>query len=178
MAEYPVRRRIPTAHSIQIGRIITRWAVLEWRLRNTIYALLGIGPKEGRITVREQRAENYITTIKDLMKIKRISIQFDLIKYIKFLKILREHRNNLAHGIWLKHPDFEEPVLQLIKGKWNPDPSNPKTKTKRVIDPEGALIRPQELRQFSQLIDKAIDAAAQLEDQVTRALASSRQKSH
>ncbi len=178
MAVYKVHRRLPTAHSTQIGRIITRWAYLEWSLRNSIYALLDIGPPQGRIAIREQRAERYVDTVEDLLRIAKIDVDFEFKKYKDFLRILREHRNSLTHGIWLKHPDFNEPVLQITKGTWNPQPSNPKTKTKRVIKPEAALIRLKELRKFVPLIDQAIYAAGLLEGRVTGALASSHKKSY
>lgn len=158
MAVYKVRRRLPTAHCTQIGRIVTRWAFLEWQLKNVAYVLLNVGPKEGRLAVREPRATDYVTMLEDLIRVRGINVPFAFKKYKDFLEILVNHRDRLAHGIWLKHPGFNEPVLQLTKGKWNPDPQNPKRKTKRIIEPEGALIRLKELREFVPLIDQATNA--------------------
>ncbi len=177
MAVYPVRRRLPTAHSTQIGRIITRWAVLEWQLKNIAYALLNIGPKEGRLAVRETRVEKYIDMIEDLMKLKGLPVPDDLADFKTTLKILESHSNRLAHSIWIRHPDFKEPVMQLLKGKWQPNPKEPKRTVSRLIEPEAVLIRLKELREFALLIDQGVDAAGRLEKYVTRALQSSRQKS-
>ena len=64
----------------------------------------------------------------------------------------------------------------MIKGSWSPDPDNPKKKAKRVINPEGALIRSKELREFAPLIEQAIKAAIDLEKQVERQLQALRKK--
>ena len=61
MPTYPVRRKLPVAYSTEIGRIITRWAWLEWELKRVAYTILEIGPKEGRLSVREPRAHDYLT---------------------------------------------------------------------------------------------------------------------
>lgn len=168
MPTYQVLRRIPSAHSKEIGRIITRWAFLEWRLKNVAYALLNVTPKQGRVAVREPRATNYVDMLRDLLHLAGIQVSVDLVDYQKLLEVLAGHRDRLAHGIWLKHPDFKDPVLQLVKGKWQPNPQKPKAK--RVIDPEGALIQAEELRQFVPLIDQAAKVAGQLEIQVSVAL--------
>lgn len=177
MNTYKVRKTLPTAHSTQIGRIITRWALLEWRLRNIAYRLLNIGPKEGRLAVRDPRATDYVLMLEDLMNLKGLKIPFNFVEYRKLLEILGTHRDLLAHGIWIKHPDFKEPVIQMTKGKWSPDPTKPGEKAKRLIKPEGALIRLKDLREFPPLIDRAIKGAEILEHHVSVALDSSRGKS-
>ncbi len=172
MSVYPVLLSLPVSHSREIGRIITHYAHLEWRLRLVIYALLNIGPKEGRIAVRETRAEEYVTMIEDLLSVKKIRVNVNSKKSKKFLTLLREHRNTLAHGIWVKHPSSRSPVLQLAKGIWQPDPSKPQRRARRIIEPEGAVIRVTELRQFVRLIDQAARTAAKLEGEVRAALVS------
>lgn len=175
MAEYKVRRRLPAAHCREIGRIITRWAFLEWRLRNVAYILLNVSPKQGRLAIREPRATDYLTMLQDLMDLAKVKVTADFAAFHKLLEVLGNHRDRLAHGIWIRHPDFKEPILQLTKGSWRPDPTGPKAK--RVISPEGALIRLRELREFVPLIDRAIDSSARLELEVSRALVRSRRKS-
>ena len=56
MATYPVRDKLPISHTTEIGRIITRWAFLEWLLRQIAYLLLDLNPKAGRLAVRDPRA--------------------------------------------------------------------------------------------------------------------------
>ena len=56
MSEFPVIYNLPADHEREIGRIMIRWAHLEWKFKHTCYLLLGVGPKEGRLTVREPRS--------------------------------------------------------------------------------------------------------------------------
>ena len=156
---------------------MTRWAFLEWRLKNVAYRLLGVNPKEGRVAIREPRAEDYLDMLQDLILIKSLKIEFDFKEFKRVINILEGHRNRLAHGVWIKHPSHRSPVLQLTKGKWQPDPTNPKIRAKRVVEPEGVLIRLTELRQFAPLIDAAAKGVEQLEQAVALALEASPQKS-
>lgn len=172
MPEYKVRRSLPMAHNREIGRIVTHWSHLEWRLKNVVYVLLGIGPKEGRLAVREIRASSYATMIEDLLDVKCVSVSIDLGNFRKLLSELGDHRNRLVHGVWLKHPSYSDPVLQLTKGESTPDPTNPAGKRKRVIDPEGILVKADELRKFVPLIDRAAATAGRLELEVRRAFTS------
>ena len=177
MTEFPVLEKLSDAHSREIGHIVTRWAFLEWRLKNVAYRLLRVDQKEGRLAVREMRADDYLTMIEDLIKLNDLPIDFDFKKYKKVLSNLESYRNLLAHGIWINHPKHRSPVLRRTKGNWKPDSKNPKLKLKRVLNPEGVEVSVTELRQFGPLIGKAARAAAGLEVAVGRAIASSLQKS-
>lgn len=110
MPEYRIRRSLPVAHSREIGRIVTHWSFLEWRLKNVAYALLGIGPKEGRLAVRQPRASDYVTMLQDLLDLKHVPVSVDLQKFRKLLNDLGDYRNSLVHGVWLKHPSYSDPV--------------------------------------------------------------------
>ena len=74
MPTYPVRPNLPVAYSTEIGRIITRWARLEWELKRIAYTILQIGPKEGRLSVREPRAHEHLTMIEDLMRVRGLDL--------------------------------------------------------------------------------------------------------
>ena len=138
MPTYPVRYRLPVSYSTEIGRIITRWAFLEFRLKETAYMLLGVDPKVGRIAIREPRITDYIDMIQDLMHLKSITATADLKKLRKSLEKIQSFRDKLAHGIWMKHDTTKLPVLQVVKGSYISNPEGKKTKAK--IDPLAAIV--------------------------------------
>jgi len=172
MGKYPVIRKLPAAHCREIGKIITRWAFLEWRLKNTGYLLLNIGPKHGRVAVRELRVCDHLTMIQDLMEINDVSVSgFDFAKFRKLLETVGNHRDRLAHGIWIKHPDHRSPILQLTKSSYL---LPTKGKTKRIIKPEGVSIDLAGLREFVPIVDMTVKYGDILERLIRAALASSR----
>lgn len=145
MPEYPIRYRLPTQYSTDIGRIITRWAFLEYRLKETAYMVLGIGPKIGRISVREPRVTDYVVMLQDLMLLKSLKTSVDLKKLRRKLETVQAFRDKLAHGIWVKHATTNLPVLQVIKGSYLP-PHRGAIKVKARIDPLAAKVHLQGLK--------------------------------
>jgi hypothetical protein len=53
--ELPLRVNLPSFLLREIGRIVSRHAILEWKLSRTVYTLLAIDPVCGRVTIREPR---------------------------------------------------------------------------------------------------------------------------
>ena len=164
---YPTRYRLPVSYSTEIGRIITRWAFLEWRLRRVVNLLLDIGPKEGRLAVRAGRIDDYVTMIEELMKLKGITVQTDMAHLHSGLTQLEWNRDLLAHSVWVKHPATKTPMVQVLKGKWV-HPSKPKTK--RKVDPQGEPITLQQLRANTKSIAGAILTIHALYEEISRQL--------
>ena len=77
MKTFPVIKRLPTNYYTHIGRVVSRWAYLEWKLRRIVYALLQVGPKHGRIAVREPRVVDCIVMIEDLMFLEKMKTQLE-----------------------------------------------------------------------------------------------------
>ena len=164
MAKVPVRKHLPVKHNTESGRIITRWSYLEWQLRQLAYVLLGVNPKEGRLAVREPRVTDYLTMIQDLAELKRLQLRVDWKQLRRHLEELTNHRDRVAHGIWLKQPGFRVPCLQLTKGKWQPEPGKPAIRAK--VNPVSVPITVGDLCS----IVKSIDSVIQYIDQVTIAI--------
>lgn len=175
MAVYPVLERLPQRHRAELGHIIMRWAYLEWRLRQINYALLGIDPKEGRLAVREPRATDYLTMIQDLAELKRLPLRVDWKKLRKHLGELANHRDRLAHGIWLKIPGHRVPCLQLTKGTWQPQGGGPTYKAK--ADPVSVPVNVGDLQSVATAINSIIDYLGQVEGAVRSLLQASTGKS-
>ena len=150
MPTYPVRRKLPAAYSTEIGRIITRWAWLEWELKHVAYAILQVDQAEGRLSIREPRAHEYLTMIEDLMQVRGLSISAKLKPHVKpaktALETLGNLRNALAHGIWIKRPETPLPVLQLPSGGLIKLPNLPKKLPKAKIEPRALVIELSGLR--------------------------------
>lgn len=176
MATHPIRYRLPVSYSTEIGRIMTRWAILEWRLRVATYMLLDVGPKEGRIAVREPRPQDYGVMLRDLMQIKGFKptkIQpKDLGKAIDSMAF---YRNALAHGIWLKVKSRRLPWLQVLAGSYPPSPGAKAVKAK--IDPQGVEISPTNLREIRAGIESATGMVNVLIAELEARLSPSPQKS-
>lgn len=147
---FPVRYRLPVAYSTEIGRIITRWAFLEWRLRVVTYILLGVGHNLGRIAVREPRAADYITIIEDICTVRNIKLKADTKTLKKQLAEYKEFRDLLAHGIWIKHPASTLPTIQKATGSYQELPGQKLTKAKMA--PKATVIELVELKKFSKLL--------------------------
>lgn len=174
MPDYPLILNLPDGHYREIGRVVTRWAVLEWRLRRVAYLLLGIGPKEGRVAVRDPRAVDYVTMIRNLMTARGLKIEFDWKTLNTWLESQGNMRDRLAHGIWLKMPEQTHPVLQLTKGTFELEHGKPAVKA--VITPGGVPVEASELRKLADYIDTTTTLIEHLENLIAAALAPSPDK--
>ncbi len=152
MPEYPIRYRLPVPYSTEIGRIITRWAFLEYRLKETTYMLIDVDPKVGRIAIREPRTTDYIDMIRDLMALKSLTTTVDLKKLRKTLEEIQIFRDKLAHGIWAKHDSTKLPVLQVTKGSYALKPGDQKTKAR--IEPLALVVRLTDLKAARRNIER------------------------
>lgn len=177
MPEYPVRHKLPAAYSTAIGRVITRWAWLEWELKRVAYAILEIGPKAGRLSVREPRAHEYLTMIQDLMQVRKLSISDKLKRHMKPVKdTLVQHgdlRNALAHGIWIKRDDTSLPVLRIVSGDLFRRVNLPSSLPKAKIEPRALAIELRALRSMVDDIEGLIKFVQALRREIESQLAAS-----
>ncbi len=114
---YPTISRLPRSYSLEIGRVISRFALLEANLRHVIYALLDVNPKLGRLAVRSSpRIEDTISMIEDVMGVRGIKPNIDMKMFREQCKKLQAFRDGIAHGVWLRHPQSKAPILQVTAG--------------------------------------------------------------
>ena len=170
---FPLRYRLPVAYSTEIGRIITRWAFIEWQLEQITYRVVGVEQKIGRLTIREPRVDARITMIEDVMKLRKITVNTDFTKLSVGLVQLKNIRDAIAHGIWIKHPSIKLPVLQITKGKWS---IAAMPNTKRVVEPEGAPVTIEKLREIVGSLKGAALTVSKLETEIAAQLSASPQK--
>ena len=118
MKQMPVRYRLPISHSTEIGRIITRWAHLEWVLSETLYRLIATSPKIGRLAVRETRIVEYLTIMEKTARLQGVTVSVDWKKFRIILQTMESFRNKLAHGVWIRDPSSNWPALRQVKGTY------------------------------------------------------------
>jgi hypothetical protein len=173
MIAAPVFDPLPQPYYEKIGLVLTKWGMLEWRLRETLYAILQISPKHGRLTIGNPRANEILDRILDISSLDKISINLDtLAKLRKLTNDMLEVRNDLAHGVWLKHPKSDEPVLQKITGQYSVPGSSEKIKAR--IDPQGKTILPSEMDMMARNIGKMTLAVETIKAQIEEQLATQR----
>lgn len=112
MGTYPVRKRLPTTHYTEIGRIITRFAFIERQLHHITRLVLDVGRKQGRLAIHQFRARDQLILIKDLGRLNGLKFKVDWKTLGSALKELESYRDRISHCVWIKHPDTKTPVLQ------------------------------------------------------------------
>ena len=118
---YRVRTRLPTAYNTAIGRSITRFSVIEARLRKFVYALLEVSPAFGRIAVRSPRVEDALNMIQDLMALRGFTTDVEFKGergLITACKKLEKFRDMIAHGVWTHHEGSKDPIFQATAGTY------------------------------------------------------------
>ena len=160
MPTYPVIYRLPTQYSTAIGRIVTRFSVLESALRNLIYALLELDPKMGRVAVKNPRIDDSFTMIQDLMGLRSFTTILDIKRLAGDCRKLEQFRDKVAHGIWVRHSRSDVPILQVTAGS-HPDKPGGKA-TKGRIRPATFEVTPETFRSHARGIDVALKAVKQL----------------
>lgn len=169
MQTFPVIKRLPTAYYTHIGRVVSRWAYLEGKLRRIVFALLQVGPKHGRIAVREPRVVEFIEMVEDLLYLEKIQTRVDLKKLKKALQEIESHRNKISHGIWVKHPNSKTPILQDTKGT-HPKESrdfdqHPKARKGR-INPKAMNVTIANFKNWTGVIDNAVAGLERLASEI------------
>lgn len=175
MRELPVVAVIDEDYALIVGRVVTLFAYVEWMLRDIVYRLVNIGPKNGRIIVKDFRANEYPDLIATLAELNNIDIKFDAKTLSKLLDECESNRNMLAHSIWFKEEDGGLSV-QITRGNW---PKNPRgQKTSKRIKPEGRRMTPEYTSLILQLTDASVRTTIPIWNAVLLATQGRNAKSH
>lgn len=164
MKTVPVRYRLPVAYTTEIGRFVTRWAYLEWLLKETAYVLLQMDPKIGRLSVQELGVGSYLTMLEDIAVLKDIQVSIKWKELRKILQEMESFRNKIVHGIWVKDSSTKTPVLQQVKGSYKPEPGKKSVNAK--IKPRGIKVSLKELKNAIKGIDRANQIIHEMKDEI------------
>jgi hypothetical protein len=165
----PIVPRLPNGHLLLIGEVITSWALLEHELRLTVFLLLGLDNKRGRLAVRSARAKETIDLIADLMhqsKLRSKTTRLDELG--KLLEELENRRNTLAHNIWLKDEDGILHI-QSLTGVW---PQKDGKRLKRRVLPAGIPVTEHNLADLVSATRQCIAAVLRLRSELMALLES------
>ena len=156
---------LPNSYFREIGRIIVNYAHLEKVFHNILFGLMETPRDIGETCVRQPRLQDVIQMIEDVCEIKNIPHDKDQLKEIKKkierVKILRDL---VAHGVWVMHPNHQNPMLVKTRGKWNPkevSDYNVPTRHKSSI-PEALNFSSSVLRSYTKGIKDIRDEATKL----------------
>lgn len=173
MRYFHLRTRLPTKYYAAIGRIITRWAIIEYKLAHMIFLALGITQEEGRLTLRGQRATERTLVLKDILELKDVSIKINWKKLRETLDEMESFRNRLAHNVWVHHPDTNIPVIQDLSAAYVKDmPPGHRPK----INPLAVQVRLEKLQNLIANMNDMIKTLTEFERRLVHALQSSPQK--
>jgi hypothetical protein len=128
---------------------------VEWRLSLIVYDFLHLTKVLGRLVAKDARATDQLDLICDLISLKNVKTDVDLIRLRKSLVSVTNQRDLLAHGTWVKDPHGKAFFLRLVRDSWKPE-KNKKTqpkRSKRQRTPEYGI---DECRTLSQLINGVI----------------------
>lgn len=150
---HPLIVEIDDEQALFVGKIITLWSYEEWLLRDTTYRAMHIGPKHGRLAVREPRAQEYPTLIKNLLLANNRVLTYQYRALSKAIERAADVRNMFGHSVWVRTRGGSI-SLQVTASSW-PD-GTPMEKIPKKIIPEGRPITKEYLEGSVATIKKAI----------------------
>ncbi|MBW8328060.1 MAG: hypothetical protein K0M48_02545 [Thiobacillus sp.] len=164
MKVLPIIDRLPDEHLALIGEAITAWAVQEHELRLTVFVLLRLDPKRGRVAVRSTRSKDTVEMIADLMSLSGLTSKTtNLRELVNVLDKIENRRNTLAHNIWMKN-DQDVLFVQSLAGVWPEKTAH--GKLKRRVQPAGIPIPLESLRDLISALRQTIHQTRVLRDEI------------
>lgn len=164
VSTYPVIRQLPDEYYPLIGKIMVDWSYLENLLRDSVYMLLHLDRKKGRIAVRSPRANEMITMIEELLDASSLSTKAKTKEIKKALTTVSAARDALAHGLWIKHDQTEIPVLQVVSGSFPVEEGKPSAKAR--LTPIAMATTPADLGKTLQDIRNLTGVIERLKDEI------------
>ena len=132
-------QKIPYNIAATLGRINVCYSLIEHKLSSLAALILQINKAEMRIALRMPRAVDRLDIVIDLFAVKAIPISENTSNLRTQLTEACSRRDNLAHGLWLKHPDTDVLYLRLTRGQWPKDVTNGQ-KIARTVFPQSIPI--------------------------------------
>lgn len=169
-------REVPASINREIGRIIVRWAFVEFCLQKIVWRLVGVDDAVGRLAIRDPRATDRIDMIVDLAALHSIKIDKAQIReFREQVNYGQIHRDILAHGLWGKYPDGS---LRVVRSTGQ-HPKNIKQvpHRSRRVAPSALTVTVEQLRDAIEKIDWIIKYALELEVVIKKLLEASPKKS-
>jgi hypothetical protein len=133
---------------------------LEHSFTAMISTILQLHKSEARLVLQSPRIQDRLDIVQDLLALKGFHPNFDFTGYREQLDDTNNKRNDIVHGVWLKHPISGEIMLRLTRGHWPKKAKEPRVK--RAIFPEAISMTAQDCSRFAKQIENAIQGARSL----------------
>lgn len=133
--EAEITHNVPALLKRRIGEIILLYSRLEHDLSSLSYVLLQLNKAEARIALKTPRAAERLDMALDLLAIKKLTPTTDAVALRTKIERCTTLRDQVAHGLFLKHPETGELFLRLARGSW-PKDMTPAERVSRVIFPQ------------------------------------------
>lgn len=148
----PVARDLPPNLMREIGRVVFYIAYTEWQLNVITHDLLRLTKILGRLATGDIRAIDRFDLVCDLVNLKGIKTNVDLISLRKSIVSAMTQRDLLAHGTWTRDPQTKAFLLRLVRDSWKPQ-KHKEAQAKRTANPRTPQYGITECRSLSQLIN-------------------------
>ncbi len=120
-----------------------------------IYDILKVTKILSRLVAKESRTMDQFDLICDLVSLKDVKTDVDLIRLRKSLLSASTQRDLLAHGTWVKNPKTKVFLLHIVRNNWMHAESK-KVQKKRPIKSRAPAYGIAECRSLNQLINGII----------------------
>lgn len=163
MKELSVINDLPITLHRSIGKLVAKYAHLEYVMQTIVFELVGLSPEIGRTFIRQPRAKEVYDMIKDLAFINEITLskEYDVIGTA--LAQCETERDMVAHGVWMRDRGSKSIHLRITSGTWQPDKNGPQ-KIKRRITPEAREYGIEEMASTISLVEATIEAVWRLKE--------------
>lgn len=173
--EAEIVQKIPYHIAATLGRITVCYSLIEHKLSSLAALILQINKPEMRIALRMPRAVDRLEIVLDLFAVKAIPISEDTGELRAQLTKACSRRDNLAHGLWLKHPETGVLYLRLTRGQWPKDITNGE-KIARSVFPQSIPVDLAYCKEALALCESALKSVDRLGTELDAALQASPEK--
>lgn len=181
MPTHLIRREFDPETLQAIGVVAIEWSRFEWFVDQATNAVLGLGPKIGRVAISaKQPFETRLENLRRLLQAgpQRDRVGADLADEVrrhlasKARQDAQGFRNGLLHGLWLEDEKTGEALLQVTAGDWWIDAKTPTPEgwSSAVIDPLGIPLDASAIRARADAITDLADKMADLHMRVKEML--------
>ena len=158
---------LPDDYSLEIGRIITKWAYLENYLQRCVHLMMGVDDVVGRVALKETRVPERVKLIEEIAYLRGFSLEKKIMKSTrKMVEEVYGWRNLIAHGLWVELPEHGWCVRQT-KGKLPQEAKLEGLAQNRKITPEAVPVSLELLRNISENTGIMIKNAQAMQDALT-----------
>jgi len=105
-------------------------AILEQLVSEIVFELMSVDYKTGRTAFPYRAASTQFTLVRSLLRLRKLKPKIDVVKLEAQIKDCCTVRDQLAHGVWIRHRG--ELKLRLTEGTYN----TPQGKQFRATMPE------------------------------------------